>query len=213
MLNHTLKAARDEISGILREASRRPDLEVRVFDRNMSPEALREHISNWENPDYVMPAAIRDWPAHGDQAKGQSYYLAPFFDVDGDGEYNPYNGDYPYYDFENELCPWTLENIEKAAMGLLPKTPEELWMNSPAQASLPVKTNNMVYADHVLKGDETLFWIFNDKGGNHTESKGDPIGLEIRGQAFAFTTNDHINNMTFYSYELINRSTYTLTNT
>ncbi len=179
----------------------------------MSQKMVREHISNWDNPEYTMPAAIRDWPAHGDQSKGQSYYLAPFYDVDGDGEYNPYNGDYPYYDFENELCPWTQENIEKAAQGLLPKTPEELWMNSPAQASLPVKTNNMVYADHVLKGDETLFWIFNDKGGNHTESKGEPIGLEIRGQAFAFTTNDHINNMTFYSYEIINRSTYTLTNT
>lgn len=53
MLNHTLKAARDEISGILREASRRPDLEVRVFDRNMSPEALREHISNW-TPDGMI---------------------------------------------------------------------------------------------------------------------------------------------------------------
>ena len=37
--------------------------------------------------------------------------------------------------------------------------------------------------------------------------------MEIRGQAFAFATNDELNNMTFYSYEIINRSTYTLTNT
>ena len=71
----------------------------------------------------------------------------------------------------------------------------------------------MIYADHVLKGDETLFWIFNDNAGAHTESSGSPIGLEIRGQCFGFSTNDDLNNMTFYSYEIINRSTYTLTNT
>ncbi len=39
------------------------------------------------------------------------------------------------------------------------------------------------------------------------------IGMEIRAQAFAFATNDVINNMTFYSYEIINRSTFVLTQT
>ncbi len=37
--------------------------------------------------------------------------------------------------------------------------------------------------------------------------------MEIRAQAFAFATNDVINNMTFYSYEIINRSTFELTQT
>jgi len=37
--------------------------------------------------------------------------------------------------------------------------------------------------------------------------------MEIRAQAFAFATNDVINNMTFYSYEVINRSTFELTQT
>ena len=68
-------------------------------------------------------------------------------------------------------------------------------------------------ADQVLKGDQTLWWVFNDKGAAHTESKGSPIGLEIRGQAFAFATNDELNNMTFYSYEIINRSSYELRET
>jgi hypothetical protein len=68
--------------------------------------------------------------------------------------------------------------------------------------------------DQVLKGDETIWWVFNDKGNAHTESGSEnPIGLEIRAQAFAFAMNDEINNMTFYSYEIINRSTFTLTNT
>ncbi len=62
-----------------------------------------------------------------------------------------------------------------------------------------------------LFGDSTIWFVFNDKGNTHTESQGPSIGMEIRGQAFAFTTNDEVNNMTFYNYEMINRSTFTLT--
>lgn len=61
-----------------------------------------------------------------------------------------------------------------------------------------------------LFGDETQWWVFNDKGNVHTESNGEPIGMEIRAQAFSFATNDEINDMTFYNYELINRGTQTL---
>jgi len=64
-----------------------------------------------------------------------------------------------------------------------------------------------------LFGDETNWWVFNDKGNVHTETGGDPIGMEVRAQAFAFATNDAINDMTFYNYELINRGTQTLYNT
>ena len=166
-----------------------------------------EHINGYNTSGYVMPASIANWPAHGDAL--YSYYLAPFKDVNENGVYDPENGDYPYYDVNNDLCPWTEDNIALAAQHALPRTPEDLlyygddWHNS----------NGMIYADHVLKGDETLFWIFNDNGGPHTESQGANIGLEIRGQCFGFATNDELNNMTFYSYEIINRSTYTLTET
>ena len=64
-----------------------------------------------------------------------------------------------------------------------------------------------------LFGDATLWWVFNDNGGIHTEFGGDPIGMEIRAQAFAFTSNDEINNMTFCNYTLINRGTQTLIDT
>lgn len=178
----------------------------RAYDKHfkITRAEVENHINNWMNADYVMPNSIRDWPAHPtDNSAGQSPYLAPFFDYDEDGIYNPENGDYPYYDINNDLCPWTTANRALAAAGMLPKTPEERDGIS----------TGMVYADHVLKGDETLFWIFNDKGGPHTESQGDPIGLEIRAQAFGFATNDDLNNMTFYSYEIINRSTYDLTQT
>ena len=64
-----------------------------------------------------------------------------------------------------------------------------------------------------LYGDVNYWWVMNDKGNIHTETGADPIGMEIRAQAFAFASNDEINNMTFYNYELINRGTQTLYNT
>lgn len=127
-------------------------------------------------PGYAIPEIITDWPAHGDLSKFQDYYIAPFYDNNDDGDYNPSDGDYPWYDIEEEV---------------------------------DCRTSRQV----TLFGDFTIWWIFNDKGNIHTESGGEPIGMEIRGQAFSFATNDEINDMTFYNYELINRSTQTLFDT
>lgn len=73
--------------------------------------------------------------------------------------------------------------------------------------------DNLGFCKTKLYGDQTLFWVFNDKGGAHTETQGVPIGVEVRAQAFAFKTNDEINNMTFYSYEVHNRSSFQLNQT
>lgn len=141
-----------------------------------------------EFPGYSVPKSIEEWPAHGDITKKQSLYLAPFKDVDGDGYYDPNMGDYPYYDIPNELC----------------------HTNTPTRETEIGEIKGGLLADQVLKGDKTFWWVFNDKGNAHTETGGAAIGLELRAQAFGFTTNDEINNMTFYSYEIINRSTFTL---
>ncbi|MCK5765495.1 MAG: T9SS type A sorting domain-containing protein [Bacteroidales bacterium] len=169
---------------------------------------INEYLAWWtssnralEYPDYSIPPSIRDYPAHGDVAKNQSYYLAPFFDTDGDGDYNPDQGDYPYYDITNELCPLNFAGD--------PNYTPQVTM----EESLMGTVSGSILVDQVLKGDQTLWWIFNDKGNFHSETQGASIGLEIRAQAFAFATNDEINNMTFYTYEIINRSTFTLTNT
>lgn len=95
---------------------------------------------------------ILDWPGNGSRAFGEAQYLAPFVDVDGDGQYSPFNGDYPD-----------------------------------------------------VPGDQALWFVYNDRGNIHTETQGVPIGLEMRTTAFAFATNDEINNMTFYTTKIINR--------
>ncbi|MBL7941303.1 MAG: T9SS C-terminal target domain-containing protein [Flavobacteriales bacterium] len=128
---------------------------------------------------YATPAYFAEYPAHGNVGLGQDYYLAPFYDFNQDGDYNPELGDYPWYDFLREIdC-------------------------KDRRRDDPVP----------LFGDQTFFWIFNDKGNVHSESGGQPIGMEIRAQAFAFSTNDEINNMTFYNYVLINQGTQTLQDT
>ena len=148
--------------------------------------------------DYSIPKVILEWPAHpdvvGGNIDGVSDYMAPFYDNDGDGRYDPRQGDFPYYDITNELCHTKIPTME-----------EEYAVDGHIHGS--------ILADQVLKGDQTLWWVFNDKGNSHTETQGASIGLEIRAQAFAFATNDEINNMTFCSYEIINRSTYELTGT
>lgn len=63
-----------------------------------------------------------------------------------------------------------------------------------------------------LFGDETLWWVYNDAGNNHGNG-GKQIGMEVRAQAFAFKTTDEINNMTFYNYQIINRSSFALFDT
>ncbi len=54
--------------------------------------------------------------------------------------------------------------------------------------------------------DQMIFSIINDGGGIHSNSNGDAILMEIQTTAFAFKTNDEINNMTFYSHRMINRA-------
>jgi len=144
---------------------------------NVTPQP--EGCNEVEKPSSEELNRIYNWPAHGDVGRGQDYYLAPFYDRDGDGVYNPLNGDHPWYD--------------------------DILGRDDIECGIDRRIS--------LFGDETHWWVFNDKGNIHQESNGDPIGMEIRAQAFAFATNDEVNNMTFYNYELINRGTQTLFST
>lgn len=129
---------------------------------------------------------ILNWPAHGDPSLGQDHYLAPFYDRPG---LNETVGNGIYNPMEEGDYPWY----------------DDIMGRDDIECGVDRRIS--------LFGDETHWWVFNDKGNIHTSSKGDPIGMEIRAQAFAFTTSDEINDMTFYNYEMINRGTQTLYNT
>ncbi len=159
----------------------RKEVEKFVEYTNANAETKDELFS-----DYSIPKIILDWPAHGPTEYGAyDHFLAPFYDVDGDNSYNPTNGDYPYFDFDKD---------------------------APCNYQPERRAENLGNTSQKLFGDMTIWWVYNDKGNVHTTSIGAAaIGMEFRAQAFAFSTNDELNNMTFYNYQIINRSTYSLT--
>ncbi|MBL0047222.1 MAG: T9SS C-terminal target domain-containing protein [Bacteroidetes bacterium] len=142
------------------------------YDRHyvITRKEVEAFVSDWA-PDKPVPDAIQNWPAFDIYNNANiTQPLAPFYDADQSGDYNPgEGGDYPGYSLKGEMG------------------------NCKSEAQ--------------LFGDRTMWWVFNDKGNIHTESDGSQIGLEIHAQAFAFQTNDEINNMTFYQYQIFNRST------
>lgn len=64
-----------------------------------------------------------------------------------------------------------------------------------------------------IKGDQAIWWVFNDQGNVHTNTGGDPIGVQIRAMAYAYQTNDAINNTTFYEFTIDNMGTQTINDT
>lgn len=147
--------------------------------------AGEDHLPPWNN--YEIPKSILEWPAHGDIASGEAWNLAPYFDNDDDC-----SSANNFYDPINDG-----------------DYPFYDFDNSQCNIDGDCSTSRRA----VLYGDYTIWWVFNDAGNIHTESGGAPIGMEIKAQAFGFATNDEVNNMTFYNYELTNRGTQTLTNT
>ena len=61
-----------------------------------------------------------------------------------------------------------------------------------------------------IKGDQCLFFIFNDNWSRSTESGGTPLGLEIHAMVYAFDAPDDeaLNNTVFFNYKLYNRSVF-----
>ena len=57
-----------------------------------------------------------------------------------------------------------------------------------------------------LVPDQMIFWIYNDSGGEHRLTQGEKIQMEVQVQAFAYATNDEVNDMTFQRYKLLNRA-------
>lgn len=59
-----------------------------------------------------------------------------------------------------------------------------------------------------IKGDQCLFFIFNDSWDAHTESGGIPLGLEVQAMVYAFDAPDDeaLHNTVFFNYKLFNRS-------
>lgn len=61
----------------------------------LTREEVEFHKQNRFTAGYEPSAAIVEWPGTGDTQSGQALHLAPYFDENVDGYYDPQNGDYP----------------------------------------------------------------------------------------------------------------------
>ncbi|MEO6882441.1 MAG: T9SS type A sorting domain-containing protein [Bacteroidia bacterium] len=61
----------------------------------MDKSTVDYHKAHWSDPGYVVPLSIANWPGNGNAANGEAHLLAPYFDYNGNGIYDPQNGDYP----------------------------------------------------------------------------------------------------------------------
>ncbi|MCB0733073.1 MAG: hypothetical protein H6608_09380 [Flavobacteriales bacterium] len=147
-----------------------------IFEVNR--EDIEKHREAFDNGTLVaINSSIQNWPGNGKQLNDPEQ-LAPFFDEDGNGLYEPENGDYPVLQTECRGIPIAAEK------------------NGPSE-----------------QPDQMLWFVYNDRGNIHSETQGQSIGVELQTTAFAYATNDEINNMTFYTTRIINRGNTQLSNT
>jgi hypothetical protein len=122
---------------------------------NLTKPEIEYHKLHWNDPGYLPIHDILTWPGNGNVSLGQAAQLAPYFDRNNDGIYNPMDGDYP-----------------------------------------------------LIRGDQALFFIFNDDRKIHSETQGNKLKLEVHGMAYAFNLpqDSAFWNTVFLNYKIINRS-------
>lgn len=122
---------------------------------NLRKTEIDYHRTHYWQTGYQPIHDILTWPGNGNTLLGQAARLAPFADRNGDGIYDPFDGDYPE-----------------------------------------------------IRGDQALFFIFNDDRGGHLESWGEKLRVEIHGMAYAFDLpgDSALKNTVFLYYKIYNRS-------
>jgi len=116
---------------------------------------IKYHMNHYQDAGYVAKKEIMTWPGNGDVSNGEAAQLAPYYDKNNNGLYEPMQGDYP-----------------------------------------------------LIRGNEAIYFIYNDDRLPHSESQGKNLGIEVHGMAYAF--NDEADsalwNTIFIHYDIYNRS-------
>jgi hypothetical protein len=98
-----------------------------------------------------IPSSISSWPGDGNTALGEAAHLAPYFDFNHNGIYDPANGDYP-----------------------------------------------------LIRGDQAVYFIYNDDRGPHGQTGGVKLGIELHGMAYAFknSSDSALDYTVFTNYQI-----------
>ena len=103
------QVGRDYWSGPLKTTDASIDLMTALkFHRfwNLTRTEINNFIAHHDEAGYEIPEDILTWPAHGEGNYATN--LAPFVDVNNDGQYNPADGDYP--DIKGDQCLFSIFN-------------------------------------------------------------------------------------------------------
>lgn len=55
-----------------------------------------------------------------------------------------------------------------------------------------------------IRGEETVWWVFNDAGDVHGETGGQPLNVEVKAMAYALNSPAYLQHTTFYRFEVTN---------
>lgn len=191
-------------SGPLRETDATTDI-FTVMDYHHVWKINREDIIPIiTNPGDDIPEDILTWPAHGNVSDGFAADLAPFVDIDGDGVYNPHNGDYP--DIPGDMALYCIynDNYDYYQLGAAAHT-------ETGGKPLGVEIHCMLYGFNTPNNtvlNNTLFmrqWIYNRSNnvyhdvyvGSWTDfdignSKDDYIGCNVqKGYYYGYNGDDY----------------------
>lgn len=158
---------------------------------------IENHIANWNNGGYMPPQVFQDWPAHGNTALGQAFYLAPFVDNNGDGIYNPFDGDYPK--IKGQQAVYFMYNDFRFKLNIAKPMQSEVHgmayaYNCPSDSAI----NNTVFLDYTIYNRSDLtydstyigFWSDMDVG-NYTD---DIVGCDVdRSTYYTYNADDDDN--------------------
>lgn len=123
---------------------------------NLKKTDVEYHKNHWQDLGYQPIHDILTWPGNGNVNLGEAPQLAPFFDRNQDGLYDPMNGDYPQ-----------------------------------------------------IRGDQALFFIFNENRGPHLETGGTrTMKAEFHAMAYGWNMPEDsaFKNTLFINYKIFNRS-------
>jgi len=63
-----------------------------------------------------------------------------------------------------------------------------------------------------IKGDQALWWVFSDNGPTHNQTNGNPLGVEVHAMAYAYKKGTLTDDVVYYDYTIVNRSSNTYSN-
>ncbi|MES2479615.1 MAG: T9SS type A sorting domain-containing protein [Bacteroidota bacterium] len=58
-----------------------------------------------------------------------------------------------------------------------------------------------------IKGDQMLWWVFNDNGPSRTASKGLPLKIQYNAMAYGYSRGTDVDRIVFYEFTMFNKST------